>query len=74
MLTQYLLRVSQAHTRLNLPQAIRNPKDTINQRPIGRALNLEVPKQSVRTKKRDGLIKDIIVLAVWVDIKVAYDR
>lgn len=52
----YLLRISQAHIRLYLPQTIRNPKDAINQCPISRPLDFEVSEQSVRPEKCYGLV------------------
>lgn len=70
----YLLRISQAHIRLYLPQTIRNPKDAIDQCPISRPLDFEVSEQSVRPEKRYGLVQDIIVFAIRVNIEVACDR
>lgn len=53
---KYLFGISQTHIRLNLPQTIRDPKNAIDQCPISRAFDLEVPEQSVRAEKCDGLI------------------
>jgi hypothetical protein len=55
-----LLRFPRAMIRPHLPQTLTHPKNPINQQPIRRSLDLEIPKERVGAKEREDLVERIV--------------
>jgi hypothetical protein len=53
-----------AHPAPNLPQTLTHEQNPINQQPIGRPLDLKIPKERIRPKQTEYFIKRIVALAV----------
>lgn len=66
----YLLCVPLRHVRLHLPQTLAHPQNPIDQHPVCGALDLEVTEERVRAEKSEGLVEDVIVLGVGLDVQI----
>jgi len=55
-----LFSISHSHSRLDLPKTFAHKQDTIDEHPVGRALDLEIPKKDIGAKKGKDLIDAVI--------------
>jgi hypothetical protein len=62
-----LLRFPRAIIQPHLPQTLTHPQNPINQQPIRRSLDLEIPKEGVGAKEREDLVERIVgfVVGCW---------
>jgi hypothetical protein len=52
------------HPRSHLPQTLANPQDPINQQPVRRALDLEIPEERIRAEQAQHLVQRIVALVI----------
>ena len=65
---QRLLRGARVHVRLHLGQAVGEEEDAVDQVAVGGALDLEVAEEGVGAEEGEGLVEDVVGLAVRVDV------
>ncbi len=70
MKSRYLFRLLRRHPRLDLPQTLTNEQDPIDQQPVRRTLDFEIPEKRIGPKQRQYLIKGVVGFAVGVNVDV----
>ena len=63
----HLLSVPLPHITPDLPQTLADEQDAVNQEPIGWALDLEVPEESICAEEAQDFVEGIIGFAVRID-------
>jgi hypothetical protein len=69
-----LLGVSRRGSGLHLLQAVAQEPDSIDEEAVRGALDLEVSEEGVGAEERDGLVEDVVALAVGVGRLVGRQR
>jgi len=66
----HLLRLLPPHPPLDLPQTLAHKQNPINQQPVRRPLDLEIPEKRIRAKQREHFVERVVRFAVGVDVQV----
>ncbi len=66
----YLLRLLPPHPPFNLPQTLAHKQNPINQQPVRRPLDLEIPEKCIGAKQREHFVERVVRFAVGIDVQV----
>jgi hypothetical protein len=67
---QYLLSLPNRHSRLYLPQALRDKQRPVDKHAVGGPVDLKVAEEDIRAEEGQDFVDAVVRLAVWLYVDV----